>query len=88
MAKCVNCGRELEGNERFCPNCGSPIGNGNSSNDIAELTQAIKLLVFENRTQNEKIIKLLDNQNKMICELGKMVATISKYQIVNTIFKD
>ncbi|WP_026527804.1 zinc ribbon domain-containing protein [Butyrivibrio sp. VCD2006] len=87
MAKCANCGRELSGNDSFCPDCGWSVGQGKGATSIEELTETIKLLAFENRTQNEKIIQLLDNQNKMIAELGKMIASISQYQIVSTMFK-
>ena len=87
MAKFANCGRELSGNESCCPDCGWPVGQGKGATSIEELTETIKLMAYENRTQNEKIIQLLDNQNKMIAELGKMIASISKYQIVSTMFK-
>ena len=87
MAKCANCGRELSGNDSFCPDCGWSVGQGKGATSIEELTETIKLMAYENRTQNEKIIQLLDNQNKMIAELGKMIASISKYQIVSTMFK-
>ena len=29
MAHCVNCGRELSGNEQFCSNCGAPVSSAN-----------------------------------------------------------
>lgn len=51
---CANCGKELEENTSFCPNCGTPtnpedviestfVGNGNSSYNNASFNQTANM---------------------------------------------
>ncbi len=37
MAFCGNCGNELSGKIKFCPNCGAPVGDFGNSTEVKNL---------------------------------------------------
>lgn len=85
--KCIQCGKELTGEENFCKNCGSPIKKENS-NDTLSSTMPISYSKSINTPAGKDESNLKNNENNSvdISESGKSDLTDSNtsYKIDNT----
>ena len=51
----------------------------------SDFIKVIEKMADENRKQNEQIIMLLENQNKILVEVGQMIAKVAQLHIINSI---
>ena len=74
MAFCTNCGTQVVGETKFCPNCGQPAGTGNTGNAYTPAAAVATPLKYDIEGHNLQIARVhLDPGQEIYAEAGKMV---------------
>jgi tetratricopeptide (TPR) repeat protein len=56
---CKNCGKDIEGNKKFCPNCGTAFSSANKENENHEPPKSSAPIVKKNPIDLKKVLGIL-----------------------------
>ena len=78
--KCDKCGSEVDGSDKFCPNCGAKI----EAPEKAERVEVVETVV-RNNTNTNSTINSVENGYNALAIIGFILAFIPKIWIVSLI---